>query len=167
MWLLWSSTVFTKIRLGFLFSTHLVFNTLYTGNRLLGYNMSWHVSLYFRDSSITHGICMSWHGSTSGSVDFQGGFLSKMFQIIRTFLQNCLIIFIVSHKALETLPVAAPAMLEFATKLCDLICSVWGIQCILTSCSYCFYIISNILHCYSYGGIDICSIFSLFMFGGF
>ena len=67
---------------------------------------------------------MSWHGSTSGSVDFQGAFLSNMFQIIRTFLQNFLIIFIVSHKALETLPVAAPAMLEFTTKLCNLICSV-------------------------------------------
>ena len=58
------------------------------------------------------------------SLDFQGAFLSTMFQIIRTFLQNCLIIFIVSHKALETIPVAAPAMLEFTTKLCNLICSV-------------------------------------------
>ena len=45
--------------------------------------------------------------STSGSVDFQGAFLSKMFQIIRSFLQNFLIIFIVSHKDLETLTVAA------------------------------------------------------------
>ena len=45
------------------------------------------------------------------SLDFQGAFLSKMFQIIMTFLENCLIIFIVSHKALETIPVAAPAML--------------------------------------------------------
>ena len=67
---------------------------------------------------------MQWHGSTSGSVDFQGAFLSKMFQIIKTFLQNCLIIFIVSHKALETLHVAAPAILEFATKVGNLICSI-------------------------------------------
>ena len=67
---------------------------------------------------------MSCHGSTSGSADLQSAFLSKMFQIIRTFLQNCLIIFIVSHKALETLPVPEPAMLEFATKLCNLICQV-------------------------------------------
>ena len=74
-------------------------------------------------------ISYSWHLHVMewkyvSSLDFQGAFLSKMFQIIRTFLQNCLIIFIVSHKALETIPVAAPAMLEFTTKLCNLICSV-------------------------------------------
>ena len=57
-------------------------------------------------------------------IKFQGAFLSKMFQVIRTFLQNCLIIFTVSNKGLETIPVAAPAMLEFTTKLCNLICSV-------------------------------------------
>ena len=99
--------------------------------------------------SLLIAFCMSLHRSTSGSVDFQGAFLSKMFQVIRIFLQNCLIIFIVSHKALETLPVAAPAMLKFATKLCNLTFSVFWLQC------------------YLYGGIDICSILSLFVFGGF
>ena len=61
---------------------------------------------------------------TSGSVDFQGDFVSKMFQITRTFLQNCLITFIVSHKDLGTISVATPVMLELTTKICNLICSV-------------------------------------------
>ena len=61
---------------------------------------------------------------TSGSVDFQVAFLNKMFQIIRTFLQNCLITFIVSDKDLETISVATPVMLELTTKICNLICSV-------------------------------------------
>ena len=61
---------------------------------------------------------------TSGSVDFQGAFLNKMFEIIRTVLQNCLITFIASHKDLETISVATPVMLELTTKICNLICSV-------------------------------------------
>ena len=120
----WSSTVFTKIRLGFLFSTYLVFSMLYTGNRLLGYNMKLICQFasqgFINYSSHLH--VMAW--KYNSSLDFQSAFLSKMFQIIGTFLQNCLIIFIVSHKALETIPVAAPAMLEFTTKLRNLICSV-------------------------------------------
>ena len=118
----WSSTVFTKIRLGFLFITYLVFSMLYTGNRLLGYNMmltSQFASQGFINySSRLHVIAWKY----ISSLDFQGAFLSRMFQVIRTFLQNCLIFFIVSHKALETIP--APAMLEFTTKLCNLICSI-------------------------------------------
>ena len=61
---------------------------------------------------------------TSRSVDFQSAFLNKMFQIMRTFLQNCLITFIVSHKDLEIISVATPVMLELTTKICNLICSV-------------------------------------------
>ena len=61
---------------------------------------------------------------TSGSVDFPGAFLNKMFQIIRTFLQNCLITFIVSHKDLETISVATLVMLKLTTKIGHLICSV-------------------------------------------
>ena len=80
-------------------------------------------SLGFNNFS-KHWHVMAWKYVTSGSVDFQGAFLSKMFQIIRSFLQNCLIIFIVSHKDLETVPVAASAMLELTTKTCNLICSV-------------------------------------------
>ena len=119
-----SSTVFTKIRLGSRFSTYLAFSTLYTGNRLLGYNMM--LTCQFASQGF---INYSWHlhvmaWKCISSLDFQVAFLSKMFQIIRTFLQNCLIIFIVSHKALGTTPVAAPSMLEFTTKLCNLICSV-------------------------------------------
>ena len=72
-------------------------------------NYSWHLHV------------MAW--KYIRAVDFQGAFLSKIFQITRTFLQNCLM-FIVSHKDLETLPVAAPAMLEFTTKICNLICLV-------------------------------------------
>ena len=120
----WSGTVFTKIRLGFLFSTYLVFSTLYTGNRLLGYNMM--LTCQFASQGFinysSHLHVMAW--KYINSLDFQGAFLSEMFQIIRIFLQNCLIIFIVSHKAIDTIPVAAPAMLEFTTKLCNLICSV-------------------------------------------
>ena len=48
----------------------------------------------------------------TGSVDFQGAFLSK----IRTFLQNCLITFIVSHKDLETIPVTTTIMLGINNK---------------------------------------------------
>ena len=120
----WSSAVFTKIRLGFLFSTYLVFSMLYTSNRLLGYNMMLtcqFASQGFISYSLNFHI-IAW--KYISSLDFQGAFLSKMFPIIRTFLQNCLIIFIVSHKALETIPVAAPAMLEFTTRLCNLTCSV-------------------------------------------
>ena len=120
----WSSTVFTKIRPGFRFSTYLAFSTLYTGNRLLGYNMM--LTCQFSSQGY---INYSWHFHVMAwkyisSLDFQGAFLSKMFQIIRTFLQNCLISFIVSHEALETIPVAAPSMSEFTTKLSNLICSV-------------------------------------------
>ena len=61
---------------------------------------------------------------TSGYLDFQGAFLNKMFQIIRTFLQNCLITFIVFHKDLESISVATPIMLELTTKICHLISSV-------------------------------------------
>ena len=114
----WSSTVFTKVRLGFLFSTYLVFlvfSTLYISNRLLGYNTSVCISGI-------HQLLMAW--KYISSLDFQGAFLSKTFQIKRTFLQNCLITFTVSHKALESILVAAPTMLEFTTKLCNLICSV-------------------------------------------
>ena len=53
---------------------------------------------------------------TSGSVDFPGAFLNKMFQIIRIFLQNCLITFILSHKDLETISVATLVMLKLTTK---------------------------------------------------
>ena len=115
---------FTKIRLRFLFRPYLVFSSSYTGNRLLGYN--WMLTSQFASQGF---INYSWHLHVMawkyiGSLDLQGAFLSKMFQIIRTFLQKFLIIFVVSHKALETIAVAAPAMLEFITKLCNLICSV-------------------------------------------
>ena len=49
--------MFTKIRLGFLFSTHLVFSTLYTSNMLLGYNMM--LTCQFASQGfiiITHGM---------------------------------------------------------------------------------------------------------------
>ena len=94
----WIGTVFTKIRLGFFFSTYLVFSTLYTGNRLLGYNLMLTCQLAsqgFINYSL-HLHVMAW--KYISSLDFHGAFLSKMFQIIRTFLQNCLIIFIVSYK---------------------------------------------------------------------
>ena len=114
----------TKIRLCFLFKSYLVFSTLYTSNRLLGYNMM--LTSQFASQGF---INYSWHLHVMAwkyisSLDLQGALLSKMFQIIMTFLQNCLISFVVSHKALETILVAAPAMLEFTTKLCNLICSV-------------------------------------------
>ena len=102
----------------------LVFRTLY--DRLLGYNMM--LTCQFASQGFNnfswHLHIMAWKYITSGSADFQGAFRSKMFQMIRTFLKNCLIIFIVSHKGLETVPVAAPAMSELTTKIRNLICSV-------------------------------------------
>ena len=81
--------MFTKTRLGFLLGTYLVFSTLYTGNRLLGYNMM--VMMLPCQFASQGFINYSWHLHVMAwkyirTVDFQGAFLSKMFQIIRTFL---------------------------------------------------------------------------------